>query len=120
MGDPTDDVDRPSTTQVMVAADLRSGDTLAPPVGASGRLVMLVGQEIGQVYILGPRGALIGRAHEADIPIDGPDVSRAHARISWSDGRFVLEDLGSRNGTQVNGVPVRQHVLAVGDRIQIG
>ena len=52
---------------------------------------------------------------------DDPELSRRHASISrGDDGELVIEDLGSRNGTVVNGVPVEHQALAPGDRIRLG
>jgi phosphoserine phosphatase RsbU/P len=50
----------------------------------------------------------------------GSDVSRDHAEITRTDGRFLVRDRGSRYGTFVNGVQVTEHPLAHGDRIQLG
>jgi predicted component of type VI protein secretion system len=64
---------------------------------------------------------LIGRSEECDVTIFDPSVSRRHACIRIFSGRVVLEDLGSRNGCRVNGVPVKHPVeLADGDRIRFG
>jgi hypothetical protein len=63
---------------------------------------------------------VIGRAADADFRIDNPDVSRRHAALSWSDGRIIIEDLGSTNGTLVNGHAVSSTVIAPGDVIVIG
>jgi DNA-binding winged helix-turn-helix (wHTH) protein len=49
---------------------------------------------------------IIGRGEEADVVVDSVDVSRRHARITVSGGRAVLEDLGSKNGTILNGQPI--------------
>jgi class 3 adenylate cyclase len=65
----------------------------------------------------------IGRAVENDITIDDHGVSRLHARVEHESGLWRLVDLGSTNGTCVNGEPVpRWHarVLSNGDRIEIG
>lgn len=67
------------------------------------------------------RRILVGRAPSADVRIDDPRVSRLHARIEMRDDGVYVEDLGSRNGTLVDGSPVvsgRQ--LAVGDEITLG
>ena len=63
----------------------------------------------------------IGRSPDSSIFIDHEQASRAHARV-WREpsGAFVLEDLGSRNGTFVNGMRVQRRSLAYGDRISIG
>ena len=47
-------------------------------------------------------------------------ASRQHARIVRTESGFVLTDLGSTNGTMVNGEPIQEHVLEHGDRITIG
>ena len=63
---------------------------------------------------------VIGRDSKTDMPLLDESVSRRHARIYRSRSEFVIEDLGSSNGTYVNGVPVVSCVLHGGDRIQIG
>ena len=62
-----------------------------------------------------------GRGDSAKVKIDDTLVSRMHARIfRRENGAYVIEDLDSRNGTQVNGMAVVRQVLTYGDRIQIG
>lgn len=64
---------------------------------------------------------LIGRDPLCDIVLDDLQASRRHARIALDpSGAHFIEDLGSRNGTLVNGQPVRRHPLAPGAHIQIG
>lgn len=63
---------------------------------------------------------VIGRARDADFQIDNPDVSRRHAALFWSNGAVVLEDLGSTNGTMVNGYPVSSTVVGCDDVVVIG
>jgi pSer/pThr/pTyr-binding forkhead associated (FHA) protein len=64
---------------------------------------------------------LFGRDDDAAIWIDDAGVSRRHARIVVDGGRATLEDLGSKNGTFVNGTRVARPVrLTDGDRIQVG
>ncbi len=84
------------------------------------RLVMLAGNEVGRVFPLARASTTIGRQPDSAIQILGDDVSRQHARVVRDGPAYVLEDLGSRNGTLVNGVRVRRHALAVGDRVQLG
>src|SRR5580658_2587149 len=62
----------------------------------------------------------IGRQPESDLIIRDSRVSRAHSRILVEEGRYVLEDCGSRHGTMVNGTKVARHVLANADRIDFG
>jgi pSer/pThr/pTyr-binding forkhead associated (FHA) protein len=64
---------------------------------------------------------VIGRAPDATIQLDFPGVSRYHARIALARGEAVIEDLGSKNGTLVNGEPIpRARRLADGDEIRVG
>ena len=61
----------------------------------------------------------IGRRVDNDVIIDSPAVSRQHAHIRWRHGRFIIYDVGSRGGIQVNGEPIREYVLAPGDLISL-
>ncbi len=62
----------------------------------------------------------LGRAGSCRVVLDDRGCSRHHARISFLEGRFVLRDLSSANGTRLNGQPVREATLAAGDRIALG
>ncbi|HHL22015.1 MAG TPA: FHA domain-containing protein, partial [Aliiroseovarius sp.] len=63
----------------------------------------------------------IGRAEDNDLELLDPKVSRHHARIKLEGGTFILSDLGSANGTRVNGVRITEsHILRHGERIGIG
>jgi pSer/pThr/pTyr-binding forkhead associated (FHA) protein len=67
------------------------------------------------------RRILVGRAPSADVRIDDPRVSRLHARIEMRDDGVYVEDLGSRNGTFVDGEAVaKSRQLAHGDEMTIG
>jgi pSer/pThr/pTyr-binding forkhead associated (FHA) protein len=62
-----------------------------------------------------------GRAETCSLPIPSARVSRVHAEIrAREDGKLVLHDLGSANGTFVGGKPIKEHVLAAGDEIEVG
>ncbi len=61
----------------------------------------------------------IGRPNECELFLNAQDVSRFHARILYEDEQYLIEDLGSRNGTQLNGQTIDQQVvLRNGDRLQ--
>ena len=62
----------------------------------------------------------IGRAPECEVVLKDNRVSRRHARLAPRDGVLILTDLGSTNGTRVNGHRVTEVVLGAGDRVQIG
>ena len=85
-----------------------------------GKLVIIYGDKAGREYRLGPKRVLIGRTDQCDITINDSSVSRKQASIESKDGRFLLQDLKSTNGTQVNGKSVDIHLLSHGDKIRIG
>lgn len=71
-------------------------------------------------YALESARVTIGRRPENDIVLQDPHVSRAHARVRYKMGRYILTDLESKAGTIVNGKAVKEHVLRSGDVIRIG
>lgn len=70
------------------------------------RLVGQQGSERGRIFAIPPTGLLVGRAGDCNLILDDVEVSRRHARFSWQGSRLVVEDLGSANGTVVNGRPI--------------
>ena len=96
----------------------------APAPSARGGEAAIVLMEDGheaKTYHLDKQTVAIGRLPECDIVISDPGASRRHATITRDEGgEYVLNDLGSTNGTVVNDEPVREHVLSDGDRITIG
>jgi hypothetical protein len=62
----------------------------------------------------------IGRSEENDIVIPDPNVSRRHARLSRSENGFVVEDLGSTNGTLLDGAPIDRERIESGDELTFG
>jgi pSer/pThr/pTyr-binding forkhead associated (FHA) protein len=85
-----------------------------------GKLIIIYGDHAGREYRLGSKTVLIGRTDQCDIIINDSSVSRKHASIESKDGRFLLQDLKSTNGTQVNGESIDVHLLSHGDKIRIG
>lgn len=72
-------------------------------------------------FPLGEGVVAIGRAPDADIRLDAPQVSRRHALVRHYADDVEVEDLGSQNGTFVNGVAVRGRArLVSGDRLRLG
>lgn len=64
---------------------------------------------------------VVGRDRDCAVPIDSVTVSRRHAQIVVTNGEAAVEDLASKNGTQVNGQPVSGRVLLRdGDQIEVG
>ena len=75
-----------------------------------------------QVLRITPGSArTIGRGAQADFISEAPLVSRLHCRITAdATGQLVMEDLGSTNGTTVNGTPTARAVLRAGDLLGVG
>ena len=65
-------------------------------------------------------GLVIGRNPDCDLVVMDPTVSRRHAELRREDGRWILADLGSSNGTRVNGWRVRRATIGVGDELMLG
>lgn len=83
-------------------------------------IVVLAGPRRGSELPLHRPRVVIGRAMEADLVFQDETVSREHAAIAFRGGSFVVEDLGSSNGTWVNGEQVAVQALRHGDRIKLG
>ncbi len=63
--------------------------------------------------------ATIGRSKKCDIYINNPYLSKEHARISFNEGKFYIEDLGSTNGTYLNGNKLGTHAVRLKDSDKI-
>ena len=75
----------------------------------------------GRVELLGSGGATLGRSREADIVVDDANVSRKHAEVRPSGGKWIVKDLGSTNGVKVNGRRITgPQSLKPGDTIELG
>ncbi len=75
----------------------------------------------GQEWPLGPGDSTVGRGPDVQVRLDAPSVSRHHARVTIADGMATVEDLGSKNGTSVNGHSIsRPTVLEDGDVVIFG
>jgi hypothetical protein len=83
-------------------------------------LIAQTGKLQGSRWILDLESTLIGRAPDCGIVVPDRQVSRHHARVSRAEDGYVLQDMGSKNGTHVNGTPVvGERLLRDGDVIQI-
>jgi FHA domain len=85
------------------------------------QLTMRSGPNPGTVYALESDQLSIGRDSSNEIPVNDAEVSRRHARLSFQGGKYVLEDMGSTNGTFVNGQRLTgPRVLKSGEVISLG
>jgi FHA domain-containing protein len=71
-------------------------------------------------YSLKQGGNVVGRGQDADFRLPDTGVSRRHLEITWDGQNATLADIGSTNGTTVNGTPVQTWQLADGDVIRVG
>jgi hypothetical protein len=83
-------------------------------------LKILEGLERGIVHSRLPLPVTVGRESDSDVQLNDDRVSRAHAKLQDHAGRVILTDLGSTNGTRVNGHPIQMRVMQHGDVIVIG
>ncbi|GIF58588.1 FhaA domain-containing protein [Asanoa iriomotensis] len=93
-----------------------------PPMhggGAGGRNIRLVSGD-GRTYPLQMGSTVIGRGDQANLRLPDVGISRRHARLDFDGAQVVLTDLGSTNGTMVNGQRVSAVALNPGDMIQLG
>jgi hypothetical protein len=90
-------------------------------IAAPSALLRVVGPDgVERRLAVGDRPFGIGRGADNDLVVADPLLSRHHARIVPRNGRLVLGDLASRNGTRVNGRVVLEAVLGAGDRVELG
>jgi signal transduction histidine kinase len=83
-------------------------------------LFVIQGADQGKRFELKPRPMALGRDKSSPILLHDHEISRRHAEVRPVDDSFRLVDLGSANGTFVNGQPVDQVALRSGDRLQLG
>ena len=107
-------------SQLLERADEQTRTVIAALPSESAMLVALIGPAKGSRYLLDLEETTIGRSPESSIFLDDVTVSRRHATIKRSGGRYELMDSGSLNGTYLNGSLSNQAQLQHGDEIQIG
>jgi hypothetical protein len=100
------------TGVLTVESRLMEGEGGSPP----GALVLPTGDRVP----LGEYIVSVGRQHDCTIVLADPNVSRRHAEVRPSGDGFVVVDLGSTNGTKVNGARVAEHHLHDGDAVSFG
>lgn len=79
------------------------GKTLILPGSDALRMEIVFGSDAGKIYTIDKSGTTIGRTGDNQIVLSDKTVSSHHAKITYVDGYFVLEDLGSTNGVFING-----------------
>jgi pSer/pThr/pTyr-binding forkhead associated (FHA) protein len=82
--------------------------------------MLVSGPGAGAGFTIDRERVIVGRGPGVDKAFDAPDMSRQHAAIEFSGTGFRLRDLGSTNGTMLNGTAVQSAELRHGDRFEIG
>lgn len=99
--------------------DLRSA-SLETDVPPQGYIELLTEPEPGQIFALSKLN-LFGRSRDNTVVLDEGTVSGHHARLSYQGGQWLLEDLGSKNGTGVNELTLEDPmVVTFGDELRFG
>ena len=116
------DVERdPTVTFTPVRDASASGASGSTVAGAFGwALIVETGPQAGLTYVLAEGDTIAGRGADCDIFLGDITVSREHARFSIEDGILRLQDLGSTNGTYVNGAWTDAYALSANDEVIIG
>jgi pSer/pThr/pTyr-binding forkhead associated (FHA) protein len=86
----------------------------------TGMLVVVRGPNAGARFLLDRDATTVGRHPDCEIFLHDVTVSRRHSEVRREGPRFTLRDLGSLNGTYINGDRVEETVLSSGDEVQIG
>ena len=93
----------------------------SPQIGVNFALKFISGKyQGGEFPLRDDREVIVGRSSELDMVLVEDMVSRKHAKITIAAGKVTIQDLGSTNGTFVNGEKIKQSRLKEGDRILIG
>ena len=112
--------ENPTTIFKMPSADETVPDLLSPDRLPNPTLSIVKGPHTGTTFVLDTPLVTIGRDPSNNVFLNDMTVSRHHARLELSPGKAMLEDLGSLNGTWVNGAIVNRAALEDGSTIQIG
>lgn len=83
-------------------------------------IVLLSGDDSGAEFVLEQPSITLGRGESADLRFDDSSMSSEHAALEFFDAGIRLRDLGSMNGTTLNGGDVKAADLKSGDRFQLG
>ncbi len=103
------------------AATATTAPGAGPAAAKPDRLVVVVGPEPGQEFLIQAASIVIGRAPELDITIPHSSVSRVHAEVhALGGGRYEVIDKASANGVRVNGSLLKRGLLEAGDFIELG
>jgi FHA domain len=98
----------------------QTASTAVPGGGAQAELTIESGPDAGHTHRAGDSALRLGRSPDNDVILRDPATSGHHARLERRGDQFWIVDLGSTNGTLVNGDPIQEKQLSHGDRVTIG
>jgi len=104
----------------MPAPQIQRTELIQRPPEVNAWLVVERGEHQGHIFRLDKEAITIGRRPENDIVLSDPHVSGQHAKVRVVGKEVVLHDLGSANGTLVDGKPIEKHTLVDNERVTIG
>ncbi len=111
--------DAPAATMIYRSREQAAGEPEgAPPPEPERELVTLT--LAGRTHPITSRSVVIGRSRECDLRVSDGNASRRHAEVVQEGATYLVVDLGSTNGTELNGRRITREKLADGDRITIG
>lgn len=84
------------------------------------KLVMFKKNGSRRIFPLPSSITVIGRRHDCDLCVPVMSVSRRHCQLNYDDGALNIRDLGSHNGTYLNGKRINEAVIKAGDSIEVG
>ena len=103
-----------------MGAPADSGPGTLSGAGRQAELTIETGPDAGHAHRAGDQALRLGRSPDNDVILRDPATSGHHARLERRGDQFWIVDLGSTNGTLVNGEPVQEKELNHGDRVTIG
>ncbi len=114
-----------STSSILTQSQMfkfqKSSKQVAAETGATGPSIVIEEADRGKRIVhLNQPETVIGRAPDSDVVLDESYISRHHSKITLENGKYFIEDLGSRIGTTVNGGQVTKKELTFGDEISLG
>ncbi len=108
-----------TTTMIYRQADAEAAEDSAVPAPEPAREIVTLTLD-GRAHPVTATGAVIGRSRECDVRVADGNASRRHAEVVQEGESYLIVDLGSTNGTELNGHRITRETLNDGDRITIG
>jgi predicted Zn finger-like uncharacterized protein len=106
-------------SDTVAGQDLHAAGALALPRDKRFSLAVIQGAATGRIFQITRSRTTVGRSGN-DIDLDDPEASRSHAAVEVLADQAILRDLGSTNGTWIDGERIEQHVLANQSEFRIG